>query len=466
MTTIGPPGSGSVAWEELVVCGLLGTGRRPLPAAAGLVAGLAGGDPEHTLLGLAAALAVSRDAGRRPVPAPHPPPPPCPPDIMPLARREAGERLRDLLTYGHPLLVGEWLALAAAAGRRAPEELLPALLGTGRPGVLPVLGERGRWLAARNPGWSWVRELEDPEAAWPALDPPTRQRVFSHLRAHDPQRARALLAGSWPRLPAGERAALLPLLAAGLSAADEPLLERARHDRRAGVRASAAQLLSSLPASQFAGEAAVVAARSVEDHPDGLTVTLPGGPEDIAPVPAPRPPRGRGRGAWLLQQAVAHAPLRVWMAGGLAPRQLIRLAQESGHAGPLLLGWATAAARQRDAAWAAALLDAGADGQALLPVLPRWEAAGRVLVRLREDGLNAESFALLEALAGEWPEAVSRAVLAVLPAAGLARAAQVTIAMHMDPALADEAADSVPGFRFATLIDFLTARRDMREEFT
>lgn len=466
MTTAGTVRGAAVTWEELVVSALLGTGRRAPPPPVGPLAALAGRDPESTLLRLAAVLAVTRDAGRRAARDPRPLPQPCPPDVVARVREEAVTRLGELLAGAHPVLLGEWLALASAAGYRAPEELLPALLDLGRADVLPVLGERGRWLASRNPRWSWVRALEEPEAAWPAADPATRRRIIAHLRASDPARARVLLATAWRQLTAQERAGLVPLLSNGLSLPDEPLLERARRDRRIGVRAGAAELLSCLPASQFAAGAAAAAARFLQVDAGGLHVSLPTGPRDIEPVPARKPPRGRGRGAWLLGQVLAHSPLRAWEAPGMTPRQLVRLALASEHAGTLVPAWATASARQRDRAWAGALLDAGAGGSGLLSVLAPGDAAGRALVRLARDGLTADTLVLLEAIEGDWPDAVGRAVLAAVRHAAAPRSALAAIAAHLDPSLAGEAAATLPPFRFAPLIDVLAARRDMRKELT
>ena len=232
------------------------------------------------------------------------------------------------------------------------------------------------------------------------------------------------------------------------------------------VRASAAELLSCLPESQFAAEAAAAAARFVQVDAGGLLVSEPAGPHDIAPVPACKPPRGRGRGAWLLGQVLAHSPLRVWTATGMTQRRLVRLAIASEHAGTLIPAWATASVRQRDRAWAGALLDAGVDSPGLLSVLPPGQAARRVLVRLASDGLTAGTLVLLEAIEGGWPDAVGRAVLAALRHAGLPRAAQVTITARLDPRLAGEAAATLPAFGFAPLIDVLAARRDMRKELT
>jgi uncharacterized protein DUF5691 len=310
-----------------------------------------------------------------------------------------------------------------------------------------------------------VNALEEPEAAWPAADPGARRRIFTHLRASDPARARALLDAAWRQLPAQERAGLVPLLSHGLSLSDVPLLERARRDRRIDVRAGAAELLSCLPASQFAAEAAAAAARFLQVDADGLRVSLPAGPRDIEPVPARKPPRGRGRGAWLLGQVLAHSPLRAWEATGMTPRRLVRLALASEHAGTLIPGWATASVRQRDRAWAGALLDAGAGGPRLLSVLAPGEAGRRALARLAEDGLTADTLALLEAIEGGWPDAVGRAVLAALRHAAAPRSALVAIAARLDPGLAREAA-TLPAFGFAPLIDVLAARRDMRKELT
>lgn len=453
-------------WEELVASALLGTGRRPPPPPNGPLAVVAGQDPESTLLSLAAALAVTRDAGRRPERDGEPPPEPAPPDGAPRVSEQAATDLGLLLAGEHVAVLGEWLALASATGRRAPEELLPALLDLGRVDALPVLGERGRWLAARNPRWSWVRALVDPEPAWPTADRATHRRILAHLRATNPDQGRSLLAATWRDLAPDERAGLLPLLADNLSTPDVPFLEKARRDRRIDVRVPAAQLLSCLPASPFSTEVAVVAARFVRVGARRLHVSLPAAARDIQPVPARRPPRGRGRGAWLLEHLLAHAPLSTWEVRGTTLTGLVQLAAASEHAAALTSGWATASVRQRGAGWGAALLDAGVDRPDLLSVLAPDEAARLARRRVEGDGITAATLGLLEAVPGDWPTSLGRTVLAALPGAVAPRSVLVAIATRLNPDLAEEAAATLSAMRFAPLVDVLAFRRDIRKELT
>src|SRR5207253_2167295 len=59
-------------------------------------------------------------------------------------------------------LLSEWLGAAAAAGRRLPPELLPALLEAGRrhralrPLIGPVAGPLAGWLGAPRPDWPYA----------------------------------------------------------------------------------------------------------------------------------------------------------------------------------------------------------------------------------------------------------------------------------------------------------------------
>jgi hypothetical protein len=74
----------------------------------------------------------------------------------------------------HDDLLPEALALLASRGLRLRHVLLPSLLGTrSRPlrrALLPVIGERGRWLARFNPIWAWVLTMD-------AETPPTEDAV-------------------------------------------------------------------------------------------------------------------------------------------------------------------------------------------------------------------------------------------------------------------------------------------------
>src|SRR5204862_5128726 len=110
-------------------------------------------------LGAAAALSLYTRCGCLPAADPEPPPEPAEPDALPRCSPRSAEHLALMLSGRFREALPEWLAAAAAAGRRVPERLLPDLLSAGRthaelrPGIAPVLGRRGAWLAAQNEEW-------------------------------------------------------------------------------------------------------------------------------------------------------------------------------------------------------------------------------------------------------------------------------------------------------------------------
>lgn len=111
----------------------------------------------------------------------------------------------------HDRLLPEWLAAAAATGRRVPPYTLPDLLDRGRRdrsirehlGVLA--GQRGRWLAAYNPAWSYL--LDEPTGeTWELGGAADRRAHLRALRSADPGAARRLLEGTWERETPDDRA--------------------------------------------------------------------------------------------------------------------------------------------------------------------------------------------------------------------------------------------------------------------
>ncbi len=184
-----------------------------------------------------------------------------------------------------------------------------------------MLGVRGRWLAAYRSDWQRVvdggphednchggsRCWRTPTGAAPqprglanggctaGCDRPETWRTGSRaerhaylaaLRERDPEAGRALLAADWARLPADERAALLAVLAGGLSADDEEFLDGVLDDRAAGVRVIAQRLLTRLPGSRFGQRATDRAAAVIRLERHGrrqsLAVTRPANPDAAA----------------------------------------------------------------------------------------------------------------------------------------------------------------------------------------
>src|SRR5689334_14778807 len=136
---------------------LAGTSRVPFDPAGGLAAALqplAGQSLWHAL----AAQDLWQRAGFLPA-AGMAPPEGAGSDAAACPR--AAEDILQLLMRGmHANLLPTWLALAHAKGVSVPHACLVPLLeqGMGKPALrealMPVLGERGRWLVAQNPEWS------------------------------------------------------------------------------------------------------------------------------------------------------------------------------------------------------------------------------------------------------------------------------------------------------------------------
>ena len=396
-------------WSDLAAAALLGTMRRPVPEG-GLPAALAAAaaevgqaqtaaarsgarcDAAERLLDVAALAAGYRRAGLRPGP-PRDVPAPAPADGRRPAGQAAGARLADLLAGGDRELLELWLATAVARGVRPPEPLLPALLDrairmpTLAPLLVAVAGPRGRWLARHRRDWAAAvasaddaatqaagdaagvvpAETAEPgTASWELGTPGERVAWLRGLRRHDPEAARRLLERGWPQEEPVHRAALLAVLGTGLDGADEPFLERCLGDRRADVRATAARLLTGLPGSALARRGADRALAAVRIERQvvrrRLVVTVPAGYDDqmardqVPPPPARLGPGG-GPGAWLLLHLVAACPLAAWVpARGASPDDVVALEVAEGWRAVLWSGWARAAVREGDRAWAQALL--------------------------------------------------------------------------------------------------------------
>ncbi|MFG2267651.1 DUF5691 domain-containing protein [Streptomyces sp. NPDC048720] len=453
--------NGEASWEELVTTALLGTDRRQPPAVA------AGREAPVALLDAAAVATVRRRAGLRPGRAARRPEP-APEDPRPALPAAAARRLATLLADrsggagggrrgSSPdlmELLPQWLAAAGAHGYAAPAQALPALLDAARgrtdlrPAALAFAGPRALWLARLNPDWRFALRaapgggtaLPDPgdgEAVrrlWQEGLFAERVALLGALRAATPALARELLEETWPTERAEDRLMFLDSLRAGLSIDDEPFLEQALGDRSRNVRATAAELLSSLPGSALARRMAGRAAACVAVDRTAASPTLvveaphecdPGMERDGV---AAKPPTGRGERSWWLSQLVEAAPLDTWPGrlGGRTPEQIVALPVADGWQGELHAAWCRAAVRQRDAEWSRVLLgspsapEAGGPGAVslaerakLLAALDAGERAEWVAGFIATHGLS-EAFQLLGVCAVPWAAPLGRAVVDAL----------------------------------------------------
>jgi len=475
------------AWPALVECAVLGTARRPVPedGAAGDLAGLLAGDDadgaERRLLRRAGVLALYRRAGALPAPAPSGAEAPARPEPRPACSRAAAHDALQMLEDGAfaPALP-EWLALAGERGLVAAPPSLPRLLDAASwrddlvAPVVAVLGERGRWLAARRPEWHWA--AADAEARWQTTAGAVRRRLLAAVRAADPAAARALLEATWDEESAREREQYAGVLATGLSGDDEPLLERALADRAKGVRVRAARLLSALPASRFAARMVHTLRPLVRCERRRLAVALP---EPDAGLRAlgfgDAPPPGIGAGGWRLQQLVAAAPLGFWEeACGRPADRLVRLDVADALREVVHGGWVRAAVRQRSRPWATALLEAGdVDPSLRVELFGVVERSAAEAAALALDRGGGASF--VPAVPGPWSAAFTVAVFdsardsiyapELLRALGRRGDPAALHRLHeraeadggLEPRIARHAADAL------TLLDF---RRRMRANLT
>lgn len=518
-------------WNELVSTALLGTSRAPLPAPNttggsldALLAQLPDRPPEGRLLSMAAVVHVWRQAGIQPslahtprsLPAPHDTAPTCPPpaaaclaeilaDLSPSAGRDSNVgQAQELLK--------EWLrrliALSSPVQPILPHRYLPDLLDLAWrqedlcPLIAPLLGQRGRWLAAQHTDWQWLILPADPQAVqvrWTTGTAAVRAILMRQVRATDPVLARELAAATWKQDPAADRARFAQTFAIGLDAADEPFLESLLDDRGQQVRATASDLLARLPGSRLA--------RRAEERLKPLLTLERGGllraprlkvilPQACTPDMArdgivEKPSSSMGKRAWWLAQTIAAVPPGYWTDTlGLPPAQLIALAAATEHADALVAGWAHAAARHHDGDWAEAVLqhrsgcgdpllslvqspDQTSDTGELVQSVPR-ERLETWLANLVRAGGSLEEKVILYSLIQNhrrpWGRDFTQAMLdALRPMSALTgtgvwrwRSSLPDFALYADPALAAQAEQSwseTPSWqkqidRFFTILHF------------
>lgn len=356
----------------------------------------------QALLRLAGALGWCLRAGwvAPPWPTEQAPPPEPPPE----PRRPAPPAWTALWTQVLALdertrLQIEALQALAAWPGHAPPETLIDLLSLGRqrvalrPAVAAVLGERGRWLAARHPDGAWAAgaaEQSDDETRWQHGSLEQRAAVLRAQRATDPAAGLARLQAAWSGLPARDRLVLIEALGVGLGPQDEAFLHhQLLKDRSQDLRRRAADLLAALPGSAFGQRMAQRLAPRVRARPgerDPLEVEAPAAPPAKAvladdPHPgdfpdAERPAHERlGERAWCLFQLVRRSPLGWWTAHtGFTPEALLAAAERTDWTEALVRGWAHAALTQPEPGWSLALL--------AHPRIGRWGDPAALLAQL------------------------------------------------------------------------------------
>lgn len=359
--------------DELTRMALAGTSKHSGAAAVdsshpaeALAGQLASDDREHVFLLRAAARAVYTQCGQvartdiEPLAA-------APDEVrgtMPAALSNALQHAM-VTTEAREVLV-EFLRQLDEARLLLLPELLPQALSlsdtTIRQHLLPVLGERGRWLSQFQPDWQWVttgieqlsqRNLEALRRVWEEGNIGERCRTLEKVRQADAAVGRSWLEEVLEQEKADHRARLLATLAVGLTLADEPLLETRLEDRSDAVRQTAAQLLGKIPGSALAERMQQRAREMFTAQRDGgrgkglKLVCQP--PEKIdsswqrdAVPNKERPGRGK-RSIWVESVLASVPPAWFQREFDAQPTDLLEAIADDDYALAVLTGWTRAA---------------------------------------------------------------------------------------------------------------------------
>lgn len=339
------------------------------------------------------------------------------PDALPATHLWAGAIAAVFITATQPQsyelrLTHEACLRLAEAGKTLPPATLPAALMAGqrhaalRPALLPVLGHRGRWLAAQNPDWTYAAgagaDASNPTTVWEHGTFVDRLGYFSMLRAKDPAAARSLLQGSLGELAAKERIEFVRTLAIGLQPDDAALLELLLKDRSRDVRYQSARLLALLPhtahAQRLIGWIAPLLTPKRGLLSKGWTLEAPAAADPgwaAALVEPTRPQHEQlGERAWWLYQLARQVPLPWWTVHtGMDPTELVIWAGKTDWKAALYRAWRERVSRAQPE-WIEALLSARSrdarsaanDLLALLPVAQREKHWGDNIDALWKDG--------------------------------------------------------------------------------
>lgn len=314
------------------------------------------------------ALAACRRAALR-LGAPMPLVPPAPPDpqVLP-ADHPWLPVLRGLFAGQQPpawlkRLRHEACLQLAARGQHLPVAVLPQALDAGarlsalRSALRPVLGARGRWLAARSAEWAYAADAveaaqtpADLERMWNDGAFDTRLLALRQLRTQDASGARSRLEAALKDLSARERAACVEALQAHLSDADAPLLQQLLKDRSREVRLLAGPMLARLSTSAHAQYLRTQMLGILRQQRSGLlrrvswmldapSAADPGWTD--AAIDGKRPDHDAlGERAWWLYQLARQLPL-AWWCDTLekTPEEVLAWARDTEWYDALLRSW-------------------------------------------------------------------------------------------------------------------------------
>lgn len=503
-------------WDDILATAVVGTDQREFKPATReddlgrLLVQINDKDREGYLLTAASVVALYRAAGVAPPADTQPADEACARDEMSRASARSGQHLAIMLEGGLRELLSEWLAAMKKAGKRVPEEHLPALLDHGhietslRSLIVGVLGQRGEWLAAQRSDWHYAIRRDDKEV-WETGSREHRLLLLENLRAADPTKARELLVTTWSQEAAKDRVVFLEKLSTSLNSADEEFLNEALQDRSIEVRRAARALLARLPNSSFSRRLQELAKQLLSFKKPligkaRIEVVMPEDPiawlkENGIEIDSPpkNATKSVGPKAWALKELISLIPVTHWSElWQKSPLEIIRAGDESEWRESFILGFVAAVQRDRDPDWIEALVTFTASEPKQVPLLElvsylppaRLEALSLRALQSDNAGLSDghPAFHLLLAHRSAWSDQLSRTVISSIKKRinqgkdsivdWQTKSALKQLARHVSPALHDELAsgwptesDSWPGWAKAVdaFQSLLAFRHDMHQ---
>ena len=465
-------------WEELRTVALVGTERRALPPPApdswladlSCVPGTQDKlSAEHVALQSAALLGIARRSGAA-TPTGEPPESASDlPSVDEVPPSDQALQLLQLMLSGNAgpsilanNLVAQWFTRCGERQQVLPHDMLVSVLDYVtthtplRDLTRPVIGERGRWLAARRDQWRWAQtpsiDHDRPEPSLLAdaaqvleMGKDQRSTACIAARAADQTAGRRLIATVCAQLDAAPRARLLGCFADHLNLDDEELLETALDDRSKAVRTTAIDLLNGLT------ESARAARLSRQLEP---LVTKTGKLRVALNVDYPLPPEGDAlrdlaptTGGVIEQQwfdsLIAGTPLSWWEETlGLSPAKIVNM--KSNLPNELAVAWTKAATAQKNTAWLEALFDKTRDPK-LVPLLASVSAANVLRSAIQSDSAGNKIVALILHVPGPWSNDFSSEVIKWARTTNEGKGAQtrmsnlkLVMASRLDPSMQSE----------------------------
>jgi len=255
-------------WEKMTNVAIAGLARQELPviegddAIAQLCAGImATGEKPAQLLSIAGALQLYQTVGARPPHDSTPAPGPAAVETKSYCSFQVMRLLEIALTkYDFYEILPEITSQIQQNNLVVMPNMLPVILNAMVKSperletLLPIIGERGIWLARQNPAWQKILLSVSEEFCrekWDTGTPAERTAALQYLRGIDPAGARALLEEVMRAEAPDTLNAFIWALAINLSLDDEPLLESLLDDKRKSVRRMTASVLDRLPGSAY-----------------------------------------------------------------------------------------------------------------------------------------------------------------------------------------------------------------------